>query len=767
MGIEKFFNSLASENEIKTHSATRLGFSSKLDTTSMYIDFNSIVYTTMNQMETELNYILWEIITKETTDTGLKYGKIWNIDIEKDDITRYKSVTDKEKLKKILIDRVEQYIYDLLKRFISKDTLKTIYIAVDGVPTISKMVEQKKRRYAGYLAVNLKKRIYAEYKSTLSEERLMFEENKPSLPRSDIIPHSKLMKYITSRLSSDGFKKNLKKMFTKLTRYVFLSADEFGEGEKKIAEDVIDNVSSSKENITVFSPDADVIILSMIFKSILKDQKSITPRFDLIRFNQQSLKYDFINIDNLYKSIHKYIIDHGRKDSDMYAVVTDICFLFTLFGNDFVPRIKSIDARIDFEVILKTYAQIKGHILNYNKREYELNVDVLNNYTKKIGKMEKNLIRDKYMLNNYKNFRYIRSILGGNGDTVFQKIRKYVEMWNEKNDSIDHIRDVVAVEMNIDRKMVEQMNESDLRQKYGIIRRDLSSGGRTGRLRFVRHKDTINNDFHKNNIKKSLPHHTMRVTQFDQEAYSMDRQIGRYKTMLNAKSSSYGFVGIDYDKDGYNIISNEFKEDLQLYHNDIEIKDEKELTKLVNDYMVGVFWVTSFYFNMNNRKENLDEIPLWFYKQERAPMLTDIINHFNYKKTVEMYDRESEKVISLDKFFTPLEHYIYVTPVNSWRDIPEKYEKVGRMMVDLNDITDKVYNNEDTEELVDCRGEYFLNKCKIIPMRLFDYKDFIKLIRTGSVSRIVKKAKRMYEKTKEPVFKRLVNDCNRFLERSK
>jgi hypothetical protein len=770
MGIEKFFNSLASENEIKTESATKLGFSSKIETTSLYIDFNSIVYTTMNQMEKEINYVLWEIINRSkiggNTEKGIEYGKLWNIDTIKADLKEFQNKTKNETLNKELLDRIESYIIRLVDEFIDKKKLKNVIIAVDGIPTISKMVEQKKRRYAGYLASQLKKKIYNEYKEGLSNTRIEYEENKISLPRGDITPHSDLMKHISDRLSSSKFKKVLEKKCPNMKRYEFSSANEFGEGEKKIAEDILEKVVSSNEKITLFSPDADVIILAMIFKANLYDKKNINPRFDLIRFNQQSLKYDFVNIDNLYQSIHKYLLDNGKKGLNKNQTLTDVCFLFTLFGNDFVPRIKSIDARIDFEAILKLYAEMKGEILEYNskKTKYEINTKAMMNYFKHMNEVEKYLLKDKYMLDNYKNFKFIRGNLKGEGYTGYESVKEYVNKWNKKRNDIEHVKNVLAIEMNIDREKIEQMSEEELLRNFDMVKKDIDLGYRNGKLKFLSHKDSVNTQYHINNIRLTLPHPSVNITNYDKEAYSLDRQIGKYKEILNAKQSDYGYVRVDFEQNYYTIITNKPELDIKLYHKDIDIKNENDLRNLVTEYIVGVFWITGFYFNMNDKKENINEKPLWFFKQDRAPLINDIVNYYDYDIVIDEYNKEVSKTTSIEKYFNTTEHYIYVTPVNLWKDVPKKYDKVSNMLIDVDSIADKVYNQKKGNKYLDCRRAYFLNKCSIIPLRLFTFQEFKKMIRKDTVDGIMNRANKRFEKTGDKVFKYLAEDCKKFIK---
>ena len=61
MGIERFFNSLTKSENIKENGIIT-GLTEKINTEYFYIDFNSIIYNVVNEIEKELNYLLYSVI---------------------------------------------------------------------------------------------------------------------------------------------------------------------------------------------------------------------------------------------------------------------------------------------------------------------------------------------------------------------------------------------------------------------------------------------------------------------------------------------------------------------------------------------------------------------------------------------------------------------------------------------------------------------------------------------------------------------------------
>jgi len=180
--------------------------------------------------------------------------------------------------------------------------------------------------------------------------------------------------------------KYLKNKFSKIN-VIIDSFDNNGEGEKKIVFKIHDLPNNS--DIMVYSPDADVILLMLLETNKYKIQ--------IMRYDQQLLQLDIINIIELNKIIIKYIKYELYTNEFKYNVIVDIVMLFTILGNDFLPKLKTINTKKHIPFIFDAYKNI--NISNQTEKEHKF-IFQLNNNT---NRFEINWVQLKYFFINLKN----------------------------------------------------------------------------------------------------------------------------------------------------------------------------------------------------------------------------------------------------------------------------------------------------------------------------------------------------------------------------
>ncbi len=127
MGIEKFFSTVNRTFDIITtipmDNSDGIPINSFLNNSKyLLIDFNSIIHHTSSKLIEELNH-----------------SRSKNSD--------YKSLTIND-IEWMIIREVNNFMISILEK-INLDNLSSVYVALDGVPTFSKIIEQKKRRFVG------------------------------------------------------------------------------------------------------------------------------------------------------------------------------------------------------------------------------------------------------------------------------------------------------------------------------------------------------------------------------------------------------------------------------------------------------------------------------------------------------------------------------------------------------------------------------------------------------------------------------------------
>jgi 5'-3' exonuclease len=815
MGIEKFFNSIARNKTIRLADGITLGLETKIDSEYIYIDFNSIIYTIATEIETELNYLLYEVIISSglgiTDDYAKKVADLWGYMLSTADISSYKEYFTSELIDEYAIKRIKDYIINLIENILVSGSIKRIMIALDGVPTMSKMIEQKRRRYMGHVSSVLKRYIYAKHVGggLLDDTRMTYEHNKISYDRGRIISWSSFMGRIRDLLTSDVLYGVLKEKCPNLNVYIVSQPDVPGEGEKKIMENIIDFAQSG--NYLIFSPDADVIILSLIMCSKLHKKRALA-NFGVLRHNQQTQVFDYINCTTLIDNLYAYLIErytqlgydveklHLSIDDEItnkMKIINDISTLLTLFGNDFVPKIESIDVRSDFETIIDTYCALINscmkdktcNIVFEDGDESKISYINLMNFMWHLGKLENQLLNSTYMASTYKNFNYLKSILGSGitfintvdyaykTNDIFKAIRDGVKegktpeilsetIYKIHESNRQFMRSFVTIEgriNNVEDVNIDKKFKSTIYNMASMITPTADKPEPKsfyGRLRLDRYENSVASKYHTDNILKGMPSNKMPVTDFDRELYKLDKKLDEYSVFLNAIDDyNLGRVTIEgntfwyklsYDKsvDGRERYYSEFFSHSDDSNTPIDISTpsgKTELSKICEEYIKGLFWTFDFYFNKNDRETNYKRVSIWLYPYVKAPLITDIFKYMSdtYKadkhnfvevmnsiyRNVTDTNKSTSQFVDRHDFMNKLEQYLYVTPKNKQIDVPKRYKAIlsnPTLFPDLDLIAKGIIEEQRGKDLIDCRRTSFLNKCHLTTVKTITYEEFMK-----------------------------------------
>lgn len=239
---------------------------------------------------------------------------------------------------------------------------RSMYLAIDGYPGLSKASQQRKRRY------------------TATDTGSSFE-------RSNISTGTRFM---------TEFSIYIKEHISKYVPVEYTISDDSiaGEGEAKIMQH-IRKVRLIDPSITVivYSIDSDLIFLLMGIKPIGHNT--------------------FFLRDTLYRHIHtRYLLMDIRTLNDMMCcmsdprTIDDIIFIMIFIGNDFIPNVPAIEITNNgIQYLLEAYATLDEYIicesepvmLENNKYypKYCINNDALCKFVKILADMEDPILRQK------------------------------------------------------------------------------------------------------------------------------------------------------------------------------------------------------------------------------------------------------------------------------------------------------------------------------------------------------------------------------------
>jgi 5'-3' exonuclease len=836
MGIERFYGTIIGSNKISSENAIVKGITEAIDVDYLYVDFNSIVYYIAEIIESELNTLLYHLITHKVNDDDMITIEKYNINYNRDEADELStneiiaSISDMDVMN-VTVDMVDDFIEMLCTKLVNGSLLKQLYISIDGMPNMGKIWEQKKRRYSGSLLSRLQKIIYEDFKDKLSKERIKFEENRFIFDRSLIGPNSPLMDKIVERFTSPKFIENITYVLEKLDSIIVNHHNIPGEGEKKIMEHII--ASKNKGKYCIYSPDSDIVVLSIILNNIVNSDASRKgSTFDVIRRDQQHDKYDYINTDKVITNIMQTIyasVNKSHIQNKINDITSDISFIVTLFGNDFIPRIETINISVHIDFLLNKYIEVlkklnsnysiySRFLLDKKDGKYQINWVFLMQYINEIASNEHLLYGDFYIEKNY-NYRWFKKYI--NKDTMTETVYDYVDVINnyvfpgihkyqmsetdtDKSSAInealygilnhygakDAKKLIPLIEMtdseSIESKLIEEgFGEDDINAiekgitfvKYFISAHkftenklrfaDIESNNIIKvalefifstfdfdfRNRFMKGKmrnDDINDTYHQNNILSSLPVEDIDVTDYDKEIYKLERRIEPYNIMMNEFSNEYnmGRVSIRYVRrktiPKYEITQNSAKANYNTYVKKyLDGISDSEITKLSENYIMGLCWILDFYMNRNDKAENLEYVSTWFFPHYYAPTMYMLSNYFkklyttitkdskgNDKKKAfsEFMTKHTDNIFRFTnahiytkrhKFMNKEEHYLFVNPVSS-RDsskVSEIYLPVREnrsIFPDLRDLAQKMYDKKDKFlGYMDCKTALYNTKCKM------------------------------------------------------
>jgi hypothetical protein len=521
MGVEQFFSTVNRNFNVMENISLDENDSTIIITSYLLFDFNSIIHDISAKLLEELN-------------------KNSKKDYNNDDIEL------------LIIENVNNFIINILNK-LDLSKLKLMYIALDGTPSLSKMLEQKKRRFVG----DFQGQLLEPYKS------------KFSWSKNNISPGTLFMNKITNFLSNIKSVINKEKIkeedlildldkynfYNKIKKFEYSDTNAPGEAEMKILDLMID---LPNEPIIFYSPDSDVILLSLI---------SIKSTYiTILKFDQKTQLLVKINIELFKQSIYNYCYERLNKKLDIINLINDIVFIFTIFGNDFMPRCEAINTSQDFLFLIDLYLIIyidNGNIIINNK----ISNQPFFNFLLLLKKHEKRLLIRTAKQNSYQNYRWANQqnfyidLLKfkksqKNSDTFYDNILFYIDP-NKIKDIFKKtkygcLEFYLMGEKNI-YKILKQGLEKELpiNQSFFI---DISE------LNVNSHYEKFREQQYVSSIKKHITNMTD-LTPRQKEEYLINNKLDKYSEIFNPHSGFYKNIitlnkinkKIYYDKNFSNI----------------------------------------------------------------------------------------------------------------------------------------------------------------------------------------------------------------------
>jgi 5'-3' exonuclease len=273
------------------------------------------------------------------------------------------------------IDKLEELMIEEIIKEINKliDLIKpkiSVYIAIDGVPPVAKMKQQRYRRFKTIADKKLYDNIKKKHNKPIEN---IYWNNSAITPGTIFMDklHNRLLDYIKN--------KNI----------IYSSCYEPAEGEHKILQYIKSNLEYS---YIIYGLDADLLFLSFVSQS---------EQIYLLRENEDN-EFKYIDIKVMKDYIFNIIQNKISYNLNKKNIINDFIFICYLLGNDFIPHLYSIDIydnNCGIDYILNIYTQTIQTIINDEyiiNNDYTINMKFFIEFIKILSLNENNILKYNY-----------------------------------------------------------------------------------------------------------------------------------------------------------------------------------------------------------------------------------------------------------------------------------------------------------------------------------------------------------------------------------
>ena len=340
--------------------------------------------------------------------------KVFNYGEKKRLIQPYNNLSFEEKEMKIF----ELYYNKIIELTKIIKPRKVLYISIDGVAPLSKIMQQRQRRYMSSLknSNNSNNSNTSNNSNNSNNSNVQFDPNCIT-PGTSFM--RKLNHYVCKRILETGHKFCYK--------IIFSPSWVPGEGEHKIICELRKEKYSSQD-ICIYGPDGDLIMLALLPRCkqmfILRDNM----------FN--CFDYDVINITILK---HHLIRDmNNTKINDDYKI-NDFILIGFFVGNDFLPKIQMFYLLEDgMKIMLDIYSRLdESLVVNDGK----INFSSFKKFVNELQLIESSLLEKQ--INYNKEDRFSNKTLNNCSEDGKLNYEKYISAYKLKIEQYSKYKNIV------------------------------------------------------------------------------------------------------------------------------------------------------------------------------------------------------------------------------------------------------------------------------------------------------------------------------------
>ena len=643
-------------------------------------DLNFLIYNQMFELEEEVNQIIKIVLNlpfsytaNNKTDEKLqnyfelpwwkKYCEniefIFDGDLDDDILNKFINfiLTRQEnglsKLDLMTIDRIIHSIEEITNEFHIKKNIYSIGFFIDGIPSYSKILEQRRRRVKNYYEATTRKEKFNTYFGSIKnlymeedgikfnyfkwvEKRFSFD--KSFSPISPIIKNLELeiQKYFSSNYPSIN---------------LFIdSGSNNGESDIKIFQYIQKNKLLG--DVAIHTTDSDLIHLMLVQQTYY-----LLKRVDI---NISILKHTSRDEDNInyydgpgmINCMIKLNNDTCKTDKYDYRLIYDFCFLLFLFGNDHLPSSLQFGPELGIDYIFNLLKRNKNHIVNLIDDKIVIDIDAVKNLFTNLNKQINQIIAKILIVRNFKlPFNVINTL------TDSEKLNM------DYTSIIELIKNLLYIE---GLSLTNKLDESDIR--FSIVNSHTSTWDK-----YTEHQKELINSI-KEQLLENLDY--TNIDNFGLSTY--------VKPYLKTK---------DNYQDLYNILSESTVTEINNKNKFLNESTKTDIFNQINgDYNVNMCYnymkkiyhlTTSFFGNIETYHTN----NITSYQYDQTPKIEHIIKYLNENDDMKKWIKDIEDDNLKDNdYFNSVNHHIFITPYLALDNIKDSTIKTTVKSLDVNNL---------------------------------------------------------------------------------
>ena len=458
MGLDRFSNFIVRTSNEGIEELNIKNSVRRVATNHVLFDLNFLIYQEIINIENDVNDIIKILLSlpSSTNDINIihellakilsqpHWVKYYNNNILKDILDGYNEdviinnfiifITSKFIITDNYLSIVELIIFDKIINSIANNIehihqvnfIETIGLFFDGIPSFSKILEQRRRRVKNHYEGNIKKKLFKQYFEKLNRINKRVIDNL-NYKLDDNNKYNNLLfdylKWISFRFSIDksigptsNFIINLipliedkLHLFFPNVNIIINNSTENGENDFKIFKYISSN--NLDGDYCIHTTDSDFIhqilvqqsYYNMINRDITLSVCKYT-REDIVQILESKLIIK--NILESYSSLNNIEITSN------YKIIWDICLIFYFFGNDHLSASHEIGPELGIEFYLKNHYKALGkeNIIEFVNNKIDINLLKLSNYLTKMNEL-RNMNITKIILQRFFKINYVLIVL--------------------------------------------------------------------------------------------------------------------------------------------------------------------------------------------------------------------------------------------------------------------------------------------------------------------------------------------------------------------